>query len=61
MLLSDVLVTLATQQHLEYHCKAPFQTPCIKDTIWDGWFVRAIRESMALKTDLDVSFIYVSD
>jgi hypothetical protein len=22
-------VTLATQQHLEYHCKALFKTPCI--------------------------------
>jgi hypothetical protein len=24
-----VFVTLATQSHLEYHCKALFETPCI--------------------------------
>jgi hypothetical protein len=25
----DVFVTLATQKHLEYHCKALFEVPCI--------------------------------
>jgi hypothetical protein len=25
----NVFVTLATQQHLEYHCKSLFNTPCI--------------------------------
>jgi hypothetical protein len=25
----NVFVTLSTQQHLEYHCKALFQTSCI--------------------------------
>jgi hypothetical protein len=24
----NVFVTLATQQHLEYHCRALFETPC---------------------------------
>jgi hypothetical protein len=24
-----VFITLATQQHLEYHCKTFFETPCI--------------------------------
>jgi hypothetical protein len=26
---ANVFVTLATQLHLEYHCKAPFETSCI--------------------------------
>jgi hypothetical protein len=25
----NVFVTLATKRHLEYHCKALFETPCI--------------------------------
>jgi hypothetical protein len=25
----NVFVTLATQQHLQYHCKTFFETPCI--------------------------------
>jgi hypothetical protein len=25
----NVFVTLARQQHLEYHCKTQFETPCV--------------------------------
>jgi hypothetical protein len=37
----NVLVTLTTQEHLEYHCEALFETPCITP-------VRTAQESLSV-------------